>query len=99
MENMLKSQYILGMKVDVINYSEAVAAILDWAASAQSRYVCAANVHMVMESYDSAAFRSCVNHADLVTPDGMPLVWFLRRHASRGATRVYGPDLTLHLLK
>src|SRR4029077_4900853 len=35
----------------------------------------------------------------LVTPDGMPLVWVLRRHASRGATRVYGPDLTLHLLK
>lgn len=96
---MLKTHYILGMKVNLTNYSEAVATILDWAASTQSRYVCAANVHMVMESYDSAAFRSCVNHADLVTPDGMPLVWFLRRHASLSATRVYGPDLTLHLLK
>src|ERR1035437_9056762 len=90
---------ILGTKVHVTTYAHSVATILGWAASAQSRYVCAANVHMVMEGYDSETFRNCVNSADLVTPDGMPLVWTLRRQVSRDATRVYGPDLTLHLLK
>jgi N-acetylglucosaminyldiphosphoundecaprenol N-acetyl-beta-D-mannosaminyltransferase len=54
---------------------------------------------MVMEGYDSEPFRNNVNRADLVTPDGMPLVWVLRRQAARDASRVYGPDLTLHLLK
>jgi N-acetylglucosaminyldiphosphoundecaprenol N-acetyl-beta-D-mannosaminyltransferase len=96
---MLKTHYILGMKVNVTSYAESVATILDWASAGQSRYVCAANVHMVMEGYDSKTFQACVNRADLVTPDGMPLVWLLRRHASRSASRVYGPDLTLHLLK
>ena len=72
---------------------------MNWASSGQSRYVCAANVHMVMEGYDSRAFRDCVNQADLVTPDGMPLVWILRRRSAREATRVYGPDLMLHLLE
>src|SRR3989304_4322525 len=43
-----------------------------------SRYVCVATAHMVMEAYDSAEFREIVNGADLVTPDGMPLVWGLR---------------------
>jgi len=96
---MLKTRYILGMKVHVTSYAQSVATILDWAAAAESRYVCAANVHMVMEGYDSETFQNCVNRADLVTPDGMPLVWALRRHAARDATRVYGPDLTLCLLK
>jgi N-acetylglucosaminyldiphosphoundecaprenol N-acetyl-beta-D-mannosaminyltransferase len=46
-----------------------------------------------MESYDSPAFRRVMNSADLVTPDGMPLVWGLRLLGHKGATRVYGPDL------
>jgi len=33
--------------------------------------------------------------ADLVTPDGMPLVWALRLLGVRDQGRVYGPDLTL----
>jgi N-acetylglucosaminyldiphosphoundecaprenol N-acetyl-beta-D-mannosaminyltransferase len=32
--------------------------------------------------------------ADLTTPDGMPLVWGLGLLGVRGASRVYGPDLT-----
>jgi N-acetylglucosaminyldiphosphoundecaprenol N-acetyl-beta-D-mannosaminyltransferase len=34
-----------------------------------------------------------MNAADLVTPDGMPLVWGLRLLGHRCASRVYGPDL------
>jgi N-acetylglucosaminyldiphosphoundecaprenol N-acetyl-beta-D-mannosaminyltransferase len=53
---------------------------------------------MVMEAYDSSQFRQIVNGADLVTPDGMPLVWGLRLLGVGHATRVYGPDLTPCLL-
>jgi N-acetylglucosaminyldiphosphoundecaprenol N-acetyl-beta-D-mannosaminyltransferase len=35
-----------------------------------------------------------MNAADLVTSDGMPLVWSLRLLGLSRATRVYGPDLT-----
>ena len=64
----------------------------------ESRYVCVANVHVTMESYDSAEFRTIVNDADLVTPDGMPLVWALRLFGVPEATRV-GPTLTVHVLE
>jgi UDP-N-acetyl-D-mannosaminuronic acid transferase (WecB/TagA/CpsF family) len=37
-----------------------------------------ANMHMAMEKFDPGAFRRLVNGADLVTMDGVPLVWGLR---------------------
>jgi N-acetylglucosaminyldiphosphoundecaprenol N-acetyl-beta-D-mannosaminyltransferase len=54
---------------------------------------------MTMESYDSVEYRAIVNDADLVTPDGMPLVWALRLFGVARATRVYGPTLTEHVLQ
>jgi N-acetylglucosaminyldiphosphoundecaprenol N-acetyl-beta-D-mannosaminyltransferase len=89
---------ILGTRVDTCNYVSAGMSVLDWGQKKESHYVCVANVHMVMEAYDSPDFRSVVNAADLVVPDGMPLVWTLRKMGSAGQERVYGPELTLRLL-
>ena len=88
---------ILNMRVDVTNYPDASSRIIHWADQGKSGYVCAANVHMVMETHDDPSFNHIVNNADLVTPDGMPLVWALRMMGVEHATRVYGPDLTLHV--
>jgi N-acetylglucosaminyldiphosphoundecaprenol N-acetyl-beta-D-mannosaminyltransferase len=87
------ARYILGMRVDVTTYSDAAVSVLQWAARRESRYICVANVHMVMEAYDDSDFRQIVNGADLVTSDGMPLVWSLRLLGVPAATRVYGPEL------
>ncbi len=84
---------LLGTRVDVTSYESAVRAVLGWAELQESRSVCIANVHMIMEAYDGSDFRSVVNGADLVTPDGMPLVCALRLLGAK-ASRVYGPDLT-----
>lgn len=89
---------LIGTDLDSTTYADANASILDWAFNHESRYVCVANVHMVMEGYDHPEFRSMVNQADLVTPDGVPLVWSLRRMGMRDQKRVYGPELTLRLL-
>jgi N-acetylglucosaminyldiphosphoundecaprenol N-acetyl-beta-D-mannosaminyltransferase len=92
---MLEHRRILGMRVDATSYTDAVTRIVGWTRedTPQSRYVCVATVHMVMEAHDDSRFQSIVNGADLVTPDGMPLVWGLRLLGVPGATRVYGPDL------
>jgi len=52
-----------------------------------------------MEAYDSREFKEVVNSADMVTPDGMPLVWMLRAKGIKGQERVYGPTLMLHILE
>ncbi|AIZ46336.1 UDP-N-acetyl-D-mannosaminuronic acid transferase [Deinococcus radiopugnans] len=97
MNSPLTSRSILGMRVDVTTYADATARIMAWAQAAQSRYVCASNVHMVMETNDSAEFRDVVNGADLVTSDGVPLVWALKALGVPQAERVYGPTLMLHV--
>jgi len=94
MECIIPAVYILGTRIDATSYNEATAVIADWAAHNLSKYVCVATVSQVMEGHDEPAFQAVMNEADLVTPDGMPLVWGLRLLGCKGATRVYGPDLT-----
>ncbi len=81
------------MRVDATSHADAADRVLRWGEARESRYVCAATVHMVMEAHDDPAFRDAVNGADLVTPDGMPLLWGLRLLGVPAATRVRGTDL------
>jgi N-acetylglucosaminyldiphosphoundecaprenol N-acetyl-beta-D-mannosaminyltransferase len=90
---MLEQRRILGMRVDATAYADAVNRTLRWSGEGRGRYVCVATVHMVMEGHDDRNFQRIVNDADLVTPDGMPLVWALRLLGVSTASRVYGPDL------
>jgi len=90
---------IIGSQVHPTSYPLATQQIFGWARDSQKRYVCAANVHMLMEAWDAPEFRDVVNAADLVTPDGMPLVWMLRLKGRRRQQRVYGPTLMLHVLE
>jgi N-acetylglucosaminyldiphosphoundecaprenol N-acetyl-beta-D-mannosaminyltransferase len=82
------------MRVDATSYAHAAQEVLCWARAGESRYVCVATVNNIIEAYDDPQFRAIMEAADLVTPDGMPLVWGLRLLGVGAATRVYGPDLT-----
>jgi N-acetylglucosaminyldiphosphoundecaprenol N-acetyl-beta-D-mannosaminyltransferase len=82
------------MRVDATSYDDAVDRILTWAKDGESRYVCVASVNNVIHTRDDRSYRKIMLKADLVTPDGMPLVWSLRLFGLRDATRVYGPELT-----
>jgi N-acetylglucosaminyldiphosphoundecaprenol N-acetyl-beta-D-mannosaminyltransferase len=54
---------------------------------------------MCMETYDCPNFRQAVNQADLVVPDGRPLVWALQLLGYKNATQVLGYDLMLKLFQ
>jgi N-acetylglucosaminyldiphosphoundecaprenol N-acetyl-beta-D-mannosaminyltransferase len=86
---------LLGVGVSAINMRQAIDTLASWIASGERQYVCVSNVHSLMECQDDAELRRIHNQAGMVTPDGMPLVWLLRRAGHRHASRVYGPDLLL----
>lgn len=92
---MASDVHVIGVRVDPVTYDDVVGRICRWAAAGESRYVCAANVSMLVEARADPQFHDILEQADVVTPDGMPLVWALRRSGHRQPTRVYGPDLTL----
>jgi N-acetylglucosaminyldiphosphoundecaprenol N-acetyl-beta-D-mannosaminyltransferase len=85
------------MRVHATSYPDALQRISAWSDARESRYICEAPVHMVMEPYDSSEFRAVINGADLVTPGGMPVVWMMRLLGVPGQPRVYGPAMTLKL--
>ncbi|MEN9252672.1 MAG: WecB/TagA/CpsF family glycosyltransferase [Thermostichales cyanobacterium BF3_bins_165] len=91
------ARVVVGTRVDATSYAQAVAQIAAWVEQGRSAYVVAANVHVLMTAWWHPEFRPVLAAADLVTPDGMPLVWALKLLGIPGATRVYGPDLMLAL--
>ena len=95
----MESRYILGVRVDATSYRRATDQILDWAAQRLSRLVCCASVNNIMAARDSSEFNEVMASADLVTSDGMPLVWLLRGLGIPDAERVYGPDLMPSVLE
>jgi N-acetylglucosaminyldiphosphoundecaprenol N-acetyl-beta-D-mannosaminyltransferase len=90
---------VLSLQVSPYGLAEATERILEWAVVGESRSVCAANVHMVMEAHDDPEFAQRVNGADLVTPDGMPVAWALRIQGIRHQQRVSGPELMLEVCR
>ena len=71
-----------------------VSQIQNWIGSgAQGRYIAVTGMHGIAESRADSDFRRALDSADLVVPDGMPLVWLGRWHRHPLKRRVYGPEL------
>jgi N-acetylglucosaminyldiphosphoundecaprenol N-acetyl-beta-D-mannosaminyltransferase len=51
------------------------------------------NVHSVMTARRDRSVHRALGAMDVATPDGMPLVWVMRRRGLPQQPRVYGPDL------
>lgn len=93
------SRSLLGMRVDTPSLEAASKRIMGWANERSSAYVCAANVHMTMEAFDSVSLRHAVNRADLVVPDGKPLAWALGWLGPDSASHIRGVDLTTRVME
>jgi N-acetylglucosaminyldiphosphoundecaprenol N-acetyl-beta-D-mannosaminyltransferase len=85
------------MPVDELDYDTVLEYVRRWSALQASRYMCVSTVHMVMESYDDKELRAIIGGADLVTADGVPVVWTSRWLGLKKQTRVFGPELTVRL--
>lgn len=90
---------VLGVGVDAVDMRSAVARVLDAAKKKRKGYVCVTGVHGVMEAQTNAEFRSILNSAFLVTPDGMPMVWVGRAQHNPNMDRVFGPEFMLEVCR
>jgi N-acetylglucosaminyldiphosphoundecaprenol N-acetyl-beta-D-mannosaminyltransferase len=88
---------ILSMNVDTTSCKIATDVILGWTKKYKGRYVCVSNVHMCMEVFDNSSFMKIVNGADMVVPDGRPLVWAQRLIGAENPQQVRGADLLLSI--
>ncbi len=88
--------HVLGVRVDAVQIPDVVALLQEWIArSGRSRYIAVTGMHGITEAQHDPQVRDALNTADLVVPDGMPLVWLGRLHGHALKRRVYGPELML----
>jgi N-acetylglucosaminyldiphosphoundecaprenol N-acetyl-beta-D-mannosaminyltransferase len=90
---------VLGTRVDSTSYADATERIATWAMAGEARTVVIATGNNVMQARGDPRFRRAMRRADLVTADGMPLVWALRLLGAKRSGRVAGPDLTPEILQ
>lgn len=88
---------LIDTPVTALPFDTQIKMMLEWASSYASKVVCVANVHMLMEAYWHPELSSVLETADLVTPDGMPLVWMMRLMGAHQQDRVAGMDILLSL--
>lgn len=93
---MLEKARVIGAPVSAGSFYEVADTVVDAARAGHGGHVCVANVHMVTTARSDPDLLDVMEHALVVTSDGMPLVWSLRRQGRR-AERVAGPDLMIHL--
>ena len=88
---------VIGYPVTALPFQEQISLMMQWAKEKVSKVVCIANVHMLVEAYQNEQFSDVLSQADLIAPDGMPLVWMLRLQGVHEQDRVAGLDVMLSL--
>lgn len=94
---MIPKKKVINTPVTCVPFDEQMMLILRWAKTRASKAVCLANVHMLMEAERNASYREVLHRADLVTPDGKPLVMMLRSLGILHQNQVAGMDVFEHL--
>lgn len=90
---------VFGTPFSVTNYQAATQFIVARALQHQSTSVFALPVHGVITARDDVAFQRATQSADMIVPDGQPVRWVMNwLHNAGLQDRVYGPELTNHVL-
>jgi N-acetylglucosaminyldiphosphoundecaprenol N-acetyl-beta-D-mannosaminyltransferase len=98
---MLPSFQMLGVRVDALQIRDTVDQMCSWIndRGPKTRFVAVTGMHGVAEARENSQFRAILNAADLVVPDGMPLVWVARVKGHALRHRVCGSELMTHFCR
>ena len=83
---------LLGTRLSVTSYAEVLRR-MEEPPPARGQLFAFCNVHSVMTARRAREVRRALDAVDVAAPDGMPLVWVMRRRGLPQQPRVYGPDL------
>jgi N-acetylglucosaminyldiphosphoundecaprenol N-acetyl-beta-D-mannosaminyltransferase len=85
---------VLGVQVDAVQIPEVIGRMQKWIADhSATRFIAVTGMHGTVEAQHDQSFKDILRRADLVVPDGMPLVWLGRNRGYSLERRVYGPEL------
>lgn len=93
MADSLPRRDIIGTQVTIADYDQVLKRIDVAVAKSERIYVCCAPASTLVTARTDGELRDALEAAEVVTPDGMGVVWAARRLGEQLPDRVYGPDL------
>lgn len=90
---------ILGVNVDMVTIPEAVNAIMDYLCEDKLHIIYTPNSEIIMSAYKNPEFCDILNKADLLTADGIGVVYASRILGKPIKERAAGYDITCALLE
>jgi UDP-N-acetyl-D-mannosaminuronic acid transferase (WecB/TagA/CpsF family) len=73
------STQILGVRVDAVNQEKALGLLDRWLNTSKQYQISTPNPEQVMLAKENQAFRDALNQSDLNIPDGIGLVWAMKK--------------------
>lgn len=98
-ERRVDQMTVLGVRFNLLPDREVVERILMWTDESSSRMVITAGPEFVMMANEDNELKQLTRVADLVTPDGIGIVWAARRRGVVVPGRVTGVELIHTLLR
>jgi N-acetylglucosaminyldiphosphoundecaprenol N-acetyl-beta-D-mannosaminyltransferase len=87
---------VLGVGVSPVQIPDVIAQMEAWIGERRGCHsIAVTGMHGVTEAQHDASFKNILNEANLVVPDGMPLIWLARMRGFPLRRRVYGPELMI----
>ena len=91
---------LFGVDYAIVDYDLATQIIIESSKKRESLGCSALAVHGLITSVNDKSLNEKLKKINLIVPDGQPIVWALNSIYKIGLKdRVYGPTLTLHVLK
>jgi N-acetylglucosaminyldiphosphoundecaprenol N-acetyl-beta-D-mannosaminyltransferase len=85
---------VLGVAINAVQIPDVVAQMERWIFEGDTcHFIAVTGMHGVTEAHHQPSFKHVLNSADMVVPDGMPIVWLGRWYGYPLKRRVYGPEL------
>jgi N-acetylglucosaminyldiphosphoundecaprenol N-acetyl-beta-D-mannosaminyltransferase len=64
---------IISLDIHNVSFKESLDQISEWGLNNLSKFVCFANVHMIIEAHTKPSFQKALNQASLILADGKPV--------------------------
>jgi N-acetylglucosaminyldiphosphoundecaprenol N-acetyl-beta-D-mannosaminyltransferase len=90
---------VLGVGIDAVGMEQALALVSECLRRGPKGYVCAADVHGVLQALHNGEVASAFTHASIVLPDGAPTVWVGRLQGYNSIDHVTGPAIMREIFR
>lgn len=95
----MNKKKVVSLDISIGSYDKFIQEIINLASNNISSVVCVSNVHMNIEGHWDQEFARTVSEAEIITPDGMPIVKAINYLYGIKQDRVAGMDLMPDIIK